>query len=97
LDNRRLHAKWRKGDYTPSSRRFAEKGNKLYLQTGRGNFMKYVYPACFYPEPDEWFSVEFTGFELATFGNDPANAMYRVPAIYLETTIFNFPGGCSRK
>jgi predicted RNase H-like HicB family nuclease len=38
--------------------------------------MKYVYPACFYPEPDGRFSVEFTDFELATFGNDLADAMY---------------------
>jgi predicted RNase H-like HicB family nuclease len=38
--------------------------------------MKYVYPACFYPEPDGRFSVEFADFELATFGDDLADAMY---------------------
>jgi len=38
--------------------------------------MKYVYPACFYPEEDGRFSVVFADFELATFGNDLADAMY---------------------
>jgi predicted RNase H-like HicB family nuclease len=38
--------------------------------------MKYVYPACFYPEPDGRFSVEFADFELATFGDDLADALY---------------------
>jgi predicted RNase H-like HicB family nuclease len=38
--------------------------------------MKYVYPACFYPEDDGRFSVEFVDFELATFGEDIAEAMY---------------------
>jgi predicted RNase H-like HicB family nuclease len=38
--------------------------------------MKYVYPACFYPEPHGRFSVEFADFELATFGDDLADAMY---------------------
>ncbi|MDR2768247.1 MAG: type II toxin-antitoxin system HicB family antitoxin [Treponema sp.] len=38
--------------------------------------MKYVYPAFFYPEPDGRFSVEFADFELATFGDDLADAMY---------------------
>jgi predicted RNase H-like HicB family nuclease len=38
--------------------------------------MKYVYPACFYPEDDGRFSVEFADFELATFGDDLADAMY---------------------
>jgi predicted RNase H-like HicB family nuclease len=38
--------------------------------------MKYVYPACFYPEPDGRFSVEFADFELATFGDDIADALY---------------------
>jgi predicted RNase H-like HicB family nuclease len=38
--------------------------------------MKYVYPAYFYPESDGRFSVEFTDFELATFGDDLVDAMY---------------------
>jgi predicted RNase H-like HicB family nuclease len=38
--------------------------------------MKYVYPACFYPEPDGRFAAEFVDFELATFGDDLADAMY---------------------
>jgi predicted RNase H-like HicB family nuclease len=38
--------------------------------------MKYVYPACFYPEEDGRFSVVFADFELATFGDDLADAMY---------------------
>jgi predicted RNase H-like HicB family nuclease len=38
--------------------------------------MKYVYPACFYPEDDGRFSVVFADFELATFGDDLADAMY---------------------
>jgi predicted RNase H-like HicB family nuclease len=38
--------------------------------------MKYVYPACFYPEEDGRFSVVFADFELATFGDDLADALY---------------------
>jgi predicted RNase H-like HicB family nuclease len=38
--------------------------------------MKYVYPACFYPEEDGRVSVVFADFELATFGDDLADAMY---------------------
>jgi predicted RNase H-like HicB family nuclease len=38
--------------------------------------MRYVYPACFYPEDDGRFSVEFADFELATFGDDIAEAMF---------------------
>jgi predicted RNase H-like HicB family nuclease len=37
--------------------------------------MKYIYPAVFYPESDGRFSVEFTDFELATFGDNLADAM----------------------
>jgi predicted RNase H-like HicB family nuclease len=37
--------------------------------------MKYIYPAIFYPESDGRFSVEFADFELATFGDDLADAM----------------------
>jgi predicted RNase H-like HicB family nuclease len=47
--------------------------------TGRAD-MKYVYPACFYPEPDKRFSVEFADFELATFGDNLADAMYMASA-----------------
>jgi predicted RNase H-like HicB family nuclease len=38
--------------------------------------MKYVYPACFYPEEDGRFSVVFVDFDLATFGDDLADALY---------------------
>ena len=38
--------------------------------------MKYAYPACFYQEDDGRFSVVFTDFELATFGDGLADAMY---------------------
>ena len=38
--------------------------------------MKYAYPACFYQEDDGRFSVVFADFELATFGNELADAMY---------------------
>jgi predicted RNase H-like HicB family nuclease len=38
--------------------------------------MKYVYPACFYPEVDGRYSVEFADFELATYGEDLADALY---------------------
>jgi predicted RNase H-like HicB family nuclease len=38
--------------------------------------MKYVYPACFYPEDAGRFSVVFADFELATFGDDLADAMH---------------------
>ena len=37
--------------------------------------MNYIYPACFYPEEDGRFSVIFTDFELATFGDDLSDAM----------------------
>jgi predicted RNase H-like HicB family nuclease len=37
--------------------------------------VKYVYPACFYREADGRYSVEFADFELATFGDDLAEAM----------------------
>jgi predicted RNase H-like HicB family nuclease len=37
--------------------------------------MKYAYPACFYQEDDGRFSVVFTDFELATFGDGLADAM----------------------
>ena len=38
--------------------------------------MKYAYPACFYQEDDGRFSVVFADFELATFGDGLADAMY---------------------
>jgi predicted RNase H-like HicB family nuclease len=38
--------------------------------------MKYAYPACFYQEGDKRYSVVFADFELATYGNDLADAMY---------------------
>ena len=38
--------------------------------------MKYAYPACFYKEDDERYSVVFVDFELATFGDGLAGAMY---------------------
>ena len=38
--------------------------------------MKYAYPACFYQEDDGRFSVVFSDFELATFGDSLAEAMY---------------------
>ncbi|MCL1812902.1 MAG: HicB family protein [Treponema sp.] len=38
--------------------------------------MKYVYPACFYPEKNGKISVVFVDFELSTFGIDLADAMY---------------------
>jgi predicted RNase H-like HicB family nuclease len=38
--------------------------------------MKYVYPACFYPETDGRYSAVFVDFDLATFGDDLADAVY---------------------
>ena len=38
--------------------------------------MKYAYPACFYQEEDGRYSVVFADFELATYGNNLADAMY---------------------
>ena len=38
--------------------------------------MKYAYPACFYKEEDGRYSVIFVDFELATFGDGLADAMY---------------------
>ena len=38
--------------------------------------MKYAYPACFYREDDGRYSVAFVDFELATFGDGLADAMY---------------------
>ena len=38
--------------------------------------MKYAYPACFYQENDGRFSVVFADFELATFGEGLADAIY---------------------
>ena len=38
--------------------------------------MKYAYPACFYQEDDGRFSVVFIDFELATFGDGLADAIY---------------------
>ena len=38
--------------------------------------MKYAYPACFYKEDDGRYSVEFVDFELATFGDELADAIY---------------------
>jgi predicted RNase H-like HicB family nuclease len=37
--------------------------------------MKYIYPAIFYPEKDGGFSVEFTDFELATYGDSLTDAV----------------------
>ena len=38
--------------------------------------MKYTYPACFYQEDNGCFSVVFADFELSTFGDNLADAMY---------------------
>ena len=38
--------------------------------------MKYVYPACFYKEEDNRYSVEVPDFPLATFGDDLGDAMF---------------------
>ena len=38
--------------------------------------MKYVYPACFYPESDGRFSVIVPDFPVATFGDTIADALY---------------------
>ena len=38
--------------------------------------MKYTYPACFYQENGGRFSVVFADFELATFGDTLAEAIY---------------------
>ncbi|GHV09804.1 HicB family protein [Spirochaetia bacterium] len=38
--------------------------------------MKYIYPACFYLEEDGRYSVVFADFELATFGDTLADAMF---------------------
>jgi predicted RNase H-like HicB family nuclease len=38
--------------------------------------MKYVYPACFYPEEDGRYSVEIPDLNLATFGDNLADAIY---------------------
>jgi predicted RNase H-like HicB family nuclease len=38
--------------------------------------MKYIYPACFYPEKDGRYSVEIPDLNIATFGDDLYDAMY---------------------
>ncbi|MDR0539628.1 MAG: type II toxin-antitoxin system HicB family antitoxin [Spirochaetaceae bacterium] len=38
--------------------------------------MKYVYPACFYPENDGCFSVVFPDFPLTTCGRNLTEAVY---------------------
>jgi predicted RNase H-like HicB family nuclease len=38
--------------------------------------MKYVYPACFYPEASGRYSVIMPDFPLATYGDNLADAMY---------------------
>jgi predicted RNase H-like HicB family nuclease len=38
--------------------------------------MRYVYPACFYQEKDKRYSVVFADFELATYGDNLADAIY---------------------
>ena len=38
--------------------------------------MKYAYPACFYREADGRYSVVFKDFELSTFGDGLADAIY---------------------
>jgi len=38
--------------------------------------MRYVYPACFYKEKDNRYSVVFADFDLATYGDNLADAMY---------------------
>jgi predicted RNase H-like HicB family nuclease len=38
--------------------------------------MKYVYPACFYKEEDDRYSVDIPDFGMATFGYDLADALY---------------------
>jgi predicted RNase H-like HicB family nuclease len=38
--------------------------------------MKYVYPACFYKEEDNRYSVIMPDFPIATFGDDLPDAMY---------------------
>jgi predicted RNase H-like HicB family nuclease len=38
--------------------------------------MKYVYPACFYKEEDDRYSVDIPDFGMATFGDDLADALY---------------------
>jgi predicted RNase H-like HicB family nuclease len=38
--------------------------------------MKYVYPACFYPESDGRYTVEIPDLNLATFGDSLAEAIY---------------------
>ncbi|MDR3279294.1 MAG: type II toxin-antitoxin system HicB family antitoxin [Synergistaceae bacterium] len=38
--------------------------------------MKFVYPACFYKEDNERYSVTIPDFDIATFGDNIAEAMY---------------------
>jgi predicted RNase H-like HicB family nuclease len=38
--------------------------------------MKYVYPACFYQEEDGRYSVDIPDFNMETFGDDLADALY---------------------
>jgi predicted RNase H-like HicB family nuclease len=38
--------------------------------------MRYIYPACFYPEDDGRYSVIIPDFPIGTFGDDLADAMY---------------------
>jgi predicted RNase H-like HicB family nuclease len=38
--------------------------------------MRFVYPACFYKEPDGRFSVVVPDFPLATYGDDMTDAIF---------------------
>jgi predicted RNase H-like HicB family nuclease len=38
--------------------------------------MKYIYPACFYPEEDGRYSVDIPDLNIATFGDNLSEAIY---------------------
>ncbi|GMO26769.1 MAG: type II toxin-antitoxin system HicB family antitoxin [Spirochaetaceae bacterium] len=55
--------------------------------------MKYVYPACFYPEDDGRFSVVLPDFPLATYGADLPEAMYMAQEAAAGRIIYDLEDG----
>ena len=55
--------------------------------------MKYAYPACFYKEDDGRYSVEIPDFQIATFGDDLADAIYMASDAAAGRIILLLKGG----
>ena len=60
---------------TPLSWHFSKTELYFYIFFERSDFMNYIYPAIFYPETDEKYSVIFPDLNnLATYGDNLADA-----------------------